>query len=258
MKYLPESQTQAFNVEYMKEDRWLWFKGMVEEHFRDTPIRVLDIGGGNGIFADKILNAFPHAEVVLLDCSENLLKKNTEHPRKHLVLESVENLQEVFAGEKFDVITLNLVLHHLVGMSYRESRKNVLNTLAMAQNILSDDGRIFVCENMYNGLVVDSFPSRCIYKLTSIRNPLVVKLFRRWGANTAGTGVCFQSRKMWHRVMRQVGLKVARYEQDAAVYLKKSRIVALHVRSNFLGYFWLAKQDSDVLPRCCKLPKKVA
>lgn len=242
MRKLPESQTQAFDIEYIKGKRWLWIKELIDRDFQKRPFRVLDVGGGNGALADKILFTFPNAEVTILDYSEDLLRKNVKHPRKQLIFDSAENLGKVFRGQKFDLITLNLVLHHLVGSTYQESKNNAIKTLELSNDLLPEDGRLFICEHFYSGLVFDSLASRMIYGLTSVTWPLFIRLFRRMGANTAGTGVCFQSCKAWKRELQNTGFHVITYDEDAPRQVSIVRHIALHIRSHTLGFFWLCKK----------------
>jgi len=243
MLKLSESQALEFGVEYIKEKRWLWIKKLIDQDFQNRPFQVLDVGGGNGVFADKILSAFPNAEVTVLDCSKSLLQKNIPHPRKKLVHESVENLQKIFCDVQFDLIIVNLVLHHLVGKTYKESRNNALQYLMLFKELLSEEGRLFICEHFYNGLLIDSLASRMIYYFTSIKLSPLRKLFHKYGANTAGIGVCFQSRKMWQKAIQKAGFHTLAYNEDPPYSLSFARYAALHIRSNTRGFFWLKREE---------------
>jgi ubiquinone/menaquinone biosynthesis C-methylase UbiE len=50
---------------------------------RDTPIKVLDLGAGTGLFSEHVLKAFPNGTFVLWDLAKNMLgvarKRFQEH-----------------------------------------------------------------------------------------------------------------------------------------------------------------------------------
>ena len=87
---------------------------------------MLDLGGGNGVFADQLIDRFPSSDVTILDISSNLLKKNRPSSRKKLINGSIEYMAEILEGHRFDCIAMNWVLHHLVGESYRGCWENCL------------------------------------------------------------------------------------------------------------------------------------
>lgn len=134
MKFLSDNQLSHFEVQSIKDDAWSQIKTELYILFKQNDnFRILDIGGGTGKFVDKILNEFPNSQAVIIDSSELLLSKNTEHPRKSTIMNSVENLAKVFENEKFDFISLNCVLHHFVDDSYTESTNNIANVLRTAK-----------------------------------------------------------------------------------------------------------------------------
>jgi hypothetical protein len=80
-----------------------------------------------------------------------------------------------------------------------------------------------------------------IYTITRIRNPAVVGLTRRY-FNTAGVGVCFQSKRGWFNIFERCGLKVDYYKQHSLWRhgLKKHLLfLALFLRTQRHGHFAL-------------------
>ncbi len=65
---------------------------------------------------------------------------------------------------------------------------------------------------MYDGAVFDALPSHLIYELTASK--ALAGITWRMGANTAGVGVCFRSKRGWEKVIDQAGLTVRRYQDD--------------------------------------------
>jgi ubiquinone/menaquinone biosynthesis C-methylase UbiE len=238
MEQLSDEQLKEFDVEYVDAHRWAPIQTCIDSDFGDGKFTFLDVGGGNGKFADRILAAYPSARGVVLDNSRLLLEANSSHPRKTTVLKSAEGLGEL--TERFDIVFFNWVLHHLVERgSYQASRRNIDRTLSAGVRVLTDRGRISVYENTYKGLFIDNAPGRIIFTLTSSR--ALAWVARRGGANTAGVGVCFQSNRSWHRTFASAGLTVTdATEPDAYVWpTGTTRRIFLHMRHVRVCHFWL-------------------
>jgi len=237
IRKLEDRQAAAFDTEYVEGNRWEVVRRLVEKDFPHGRFRFLDVGGGTGRFADRLLSSFPHASGAVLDNSEMLLSKNTPHDRKQLICDSVERLAGV--SGKFDLVCVHWVLHHLVSSTYTKTTGNQSATLQALRTLLSAGGRISVYENMFEGWVLDSLPGRIIYHLTAARS--ISRVTRMMGANTAGVGVCFRSRSEWQRVIRNAGLSVDSYvEPDNWVWPQRPAWkYLLHLRRICVGHFWL-------------------
>lgn len=168
---LSETQNEAFDSEYHSEAEIKAKVATLRRLLLGGPRSMLDLGGGNGAFLDEMLAAFPAARGTNLDISELLLSKNKLHPRKRLVHGSIGNMAELFRGEKFDVITINWVLHHLVGPTYRSCGQNRRATLEACRALLNPGGVIVVAENMFDGPDGANLTSWLIYQITSVRHP---------------------------------------------------------------------------------------
>lgn len=83
---------------------------------------------------------------------------------------------------------------------------------------LSKNGKLCILDIFYDGLLIDSWPSRVIYQCTSMKNKFLIKLFRKLGARSAGSGVCFQSEKMWHHLICQGHLTIDVLENGAGFF----------------------------------------
>jgi ubiquinone/menaquinone biosynthesis C-methylase UbiE len=214
LSFLDERQNEAFDQEYHSETELAHKLTLIRRNFPDGPKTILDIGGGNGKFMDSMLNGLPEAEGYVVDVSRSLLAKNCPHPRKHLIQGSLEHLPELVSGRSFDVITINWVLHHLVGPDYRQSIRNTEQALVLATRVLSRSGLILVAENQFDGFGGINAPSHIIYAITHVANRPFVHLARRY-FNTAGVGVCFQSKRGWLNLFERCGLRVEHhYERE--------------------------------------------
>lgn len=234
LRQLENDQVKAFDVEYVDEDRWAVVKKQIDADFPDGEFSFLDIGGGNGQFADRVLSRYPKARGAVLDNSELLLSKNTPHPAKTVILKSAGELSQL-SGE-YDMVCCNWVLHHLVDSTYSSSRQQQFTALTQMKRLLSKRGRISIFENNYTGWITDNFPGRIIYSLTSSKP--IAQLAKRLGANTAGVGVCFLSKDAWTETLGRAGLSIHAYAEPdkwkwpVKWYYKTSlglrRIVAAH------------------------------
>jgi SAM-dependent methyltransferase len=242
VRTLDTDQIQTFDAEYVDADRWASIKAQIDKDFPDGEFSFLDIGGGNGSFADRVLANYPKSRGTVLDNSELLLSKNRPNERKTVLLKSAENLHEVQGS--FDLISCNWVLHHLVDSTYHKSREHQMGALRQMKRLLTPRGRISIYENNYAGFLHPGLPGRIIYEVTSSK--LLAGISRRLGANTAGVGVCFLSKEQWLATLERVELAVRAYAEPdkwrwpvkwyARLPLGLKRIVA--------GHYWIAPAGS--------------
>ncbi len=237
---LSREQLQRYDrQEHLWPSYWQDLAALVAQHFGARPFLHLDAGGGNGALADRLLAQFSRCASIVMDSAPLLLARNQPHPRKRTWCAAVERLAE-FPEKRFDLITANCLLHHLVRGSYHATRayqRGILRTLAGS---LRPGGRLFVCEHLYESWLLAGLPGWLIYQATASR-PLA-PLVRRAGANSAGVGVCFLSAEQWEGAFHAAGLLVLarralpdRLEFPAARWL-------LGVRSRQVGYYWLCRR----------------
>jgi SAM-dependent methyltransferase len=239
---LSDAQLEEFDTEYVDEQKWASFKACCDRDFAGRAVSVLDVGGGNGRFADRILAAYSTANVTILDNAPSLLAKNSSLSRKQVVHHSALELESL--KERYDIISMNWLLHHLVGDTYAHSIRNIRETLCKCHSLLKPRGRVSIYDNLYDGWLWAKGPSRIIYELTAVKWKPIARLAARAGANTAGVGVCFQSELAWREHFHMCGLKIesfSRYRPFARpAWLDVVYGVALHLRPAGAGHFWLA------------------
>ena len=235
VKQLDDDQLEGFDWEFIDSEKRQAIFTQINRDFPSGEFSFIDIGGGNGSFTDRVLNAFPKSKGLVIDNSEMLLSKNEPRAGKSVLCESVENLENVLT-EKYDIVFFNLILHHLVGDSYSASRQFQRKELEQAIRVLDDRGRISVFENVYDGSVIDSVPSHMIFNLT-VSKPLK-KLVSKLGANTAGVGVCFLSKRQWEAELSGVGLQVTNYSNHREFEINKLKKTVLHLGYVRGGHFW--------------------
>ena len=241
MRKLADSQVEAFDTEYVDDRRWDAVRVRIDQDFPRGEFRFLDVGGGNGAFSDRLLAHYPRAIGTVLDNSELLLSRNERNARKTCICDSVKHVGHI--GEKYDLISVNWLLHHLVGDSYVKTRQNQLATLKSLRALLTTCGRVSIFENMYNGWLIENLPGQIIYHLTSAK--AIAAIARRMGANTAGVGVCFLSKSEWLSTIREAGLAVVSYvEPDNWVWrMPPMWRILLNIRERRVGHFWLTAPE---------------
>ena len=234
---LTNDQVAAFDFEQISDERWLPLATLIDRDFADGKFTVLDVGGGNGAFADRVLSAYPDSLGVVLDNSDLLLRRNKPNSRKTLIHESVAELGTM--GRHFDLVCAHWVLHHMVGSSYARTRANQAAVVESLAGTLTDRGRICVFENNYAGLLGPDIPGYLIYQLTASR--VLAPITRRFGANTAGVGVCFQSRRQWEQKFRSAGLQLTDYaEPDSWQWpIRWYWRVAVNLKDVRAAMYWL-------------------
>ncbi len=161
-------------------------------------ISILDIGCSAGNFDLELKNFFGNrAHIYGIDSvsSDNWLAHKNEINFYQMSITDIENSD--LKGKKFDLIFINRVVHHLVGDNYVQTQKNIEETFRIISSILSPQGYFCILDHFYNGLFWDNSTSYIIYSLTASKNKFLAKFIKRFGAESAGVGVCFLSRKKW-------------------------------------------------------------
>ena len=236
-RMLDDDQLCTFDTDHMCDAEWEIIKPVFDATFARREFSFIDVGGGNGLFADKLLDTYPRARGVVLDPADILLRQNKPHLRKETILARAEDLDELFGKRKFDLIAFNWILHHLVLDSYDKSIELQRTVIENARRLLKPGGVISVLENLYEGAIVDVAPSRLIFELTSSK--LLEPIVRRLGANTAGCGVCFRSRKSWQEGAENAGLAVKTFIELTPKPIGLVKELLLHVGFVGHGFFWL-------------------
>jgi tRNA (cmo5U34)-methyltransferase len=111
----------------------------------DTPIHVLDLGAGTGLFSQHVLQRYPNATFVLTDVAAKMLQVAEQRfadqaDRFEFVVEDYRNLQSI--GD-FDLVISSLSIHHLNDEKKRQLCQRVYTALR--------EGGIFVNVDQIKG-----------------------------------------------------------------------------------------------------------
>jgi SAM-dependent methyltransferase len=196
---LSEEQLKAF-----------YHEDFVEEQTRDFIAlagaqggSVLDIGGGCGFFARRLQANSAH-RVKVLDTDHNSIAAC------HAAgVEAVQGDALDPPPGDADVVSFNLVLHHLVGASERATRGLQRKALQVWQGRAR---RVFVNEYIYESFIAN-FSGWLIYRITSSRvlsaiGRAVAKIVPSFKANTFGVGVRFRAHDEWRALFAAAGYEV--------------------------------------------------
>jgi hypothetical protein len=208
---LTDEQLVSYDMDFIDEELFASITESIVARFGDGPFSFIDVGAGIGGFVDRLLDAFPQATGVAVDNAPSLLERNVPHPRKTVVLGGAEDLERLFAGERFDIAFFNFALHHFVLPSYGATRRLQRDVLRATRGVLTERGAVSICENVADGRFVPNLPGRIVFELTARRS--LARFVRRLGANTAGTGVCFNARSAWYADLSATGFSVERYRE---------------------------------------------
>lgn len=87
----------------------------IDQQFRGQAVRILDVGCGTGVFAERIRAAMPRATVCGMDLVSGMLTKGTARWRAHAPHVSpvqADSERVPFANGAFDVVTCANSFHH--------------------------------------------------------------------------------------------------------------------------------------------------
>jgi tRNA (cmo5U34)-methyltransferase len=120
----------------------------------DTPIRVLDLGAGTGLFSQHVLQKYPNATFVLCDVAVKMLQVAEQRFAEQtgqfeFVIEDYRNLRAV---EEFDLVISSLSIHHLSDEEKKRLCRQVYAALTVGGVFVNADqikGETAYLQNLY-------------------------------------------------------------------------------------------------------------
>jgi SAM-dependent methyltransferase len=113
---------------------------------RNRPGSVLEVGGGSGYLLDLI--AREERGVRLVNC-ELAYRTYARQANPAVTLTGGDALRLPFAGGTFDYVVIKNVLHHLVGATRNESRRNAQVAADELRRVTRNGGTVFVVEQFH-------------------------------------------------------------------------------------------------------------
>ena len=169
------------------------------------PQKVLfDIGGGCGYFATAVRRDFD-IQVRVMDQDEDSIKI----AQKAGVEAFVGDLFTFTSKGDEGTVCFNLILHHLVSSSEKETRSMQIRALSRWSE---SNVQIFVNEYIYESYLLD-LTGWLIYAITSNKMlslllSIISKVVPSLRANTFGTGVRFRSNSGWRAIFEEAGFSI--------------------------------------------------
>ncbi len=108
--------------------------------------RVLEVGGGSGAFLDIVLQNTSVDRAVNCEIAAEAYR---EQANSQIILVEGSVLNLPFENESFDWIVMKNVLHHLVGETVDDSKRNVERALSELSRVKSEKGHVVIIEQ-YN------------------------------------------------------------------------------------------------------------
>lgn len=205
----------------------------------EQEVFILDVGGASGFFSRKLLESLKerglYVSIYIIDTTEYPTwyeKQTTDSGEIMFIKDSVENIDKIVKDVKFDLIFCNRVVHHLVtGGSYKSTAQVIDNCMKKLHGSLKATGQLCILDHFYDGFLIDSFPSEMIYWCTSCKIPLLMRIFKKMGAESAGCGVFFLSEKMWGTLMEKCGFNRITLQRSSASKTKLIYKIAFLLRN---------------------------
>jgi hypothetical protein len=173
--------------------------------------KVIDIGGGCGFFADALAKKIA-VDAQVLDMDPGSVAACID---KGVPAELGDALKPAQRGDE-DVVSFNLILHHLVAASDSETEALQKQAVSVWRGKAK---AVFVNEYIYDSYI-GNMSGWLIYRITSSRllsaiGEMVAKFVPSLQANTFGTGVRFRAHQEWLELFDRLGFKVAAYRRGS-------------------------------------------
>ena len=99
---------------------------------RDTPLKILEVGAGDGYFSQGINSYYKKSQITYMDIVEDLLTYYKEHFTCETISSDLKTVMS--SGKKFDLIIARDLVEHLI---------NPLDFFKMANAVLEQNGLVF-------------------------------------------------------------------------------------------------------------------
>ena len=226
-----ENIDKSYSVRLLKK-----FHDVLKKMENRHCIKILDIGGGSGYFSSLVYEYFfdmnIDCEVFVIDTIKyDTWRNKIFHGKITFIEVSAERLSQVFEKETFDIVFAKYVFHHFVKDTWKKSIDCMTSIIMQIKYIIKKDSYLCIVDQFYNGLLGDTSASRMIYRFTSCRKSFFVKIFKNMGAQSAGVGVCFLSKKMWYKLFLAANFFVEKIEEPLPRKMKWYMHIGLLLRT---------------------------
>lgn len=171
----------SHHTAYHKDpDYYLPLANTIEKIRSNKRLRILDIGCGDGSFIKGMLISGINADFTGIDVSTamiNIAKMNLEGQPVNLLI--ADGFKLPLSSEiKFDLIHIDMVLHHIIKKTRRKSLQLANHFLDIVCNLLSNKGVLIVEEMYYNSYVLPYITSSIVFYSLKILNLINLDISR--------------------------------------------------------------------------------
>jgi len=219
------------------------FSGILEKVKKRETIKILDIGGGSGYFSNLVHEYFSdiNCEIYVIDTTR--YDTWTELSDKITFIEgSAEDIDKLFEAETFDIVFAKFVFHHFVKNTWTGSVKCMKSVMPQIKTVLKKDSYLCMVEELFDGFFGSTSASRMIYFFTTVKIPFLARFFKNMGAQSAGVGVCFLSKKMLYKLFKDSNLEIEESKETPVREMKWYMHVGLLLKSYRHGCSFVAKK----------------
>lgn len=129
------------------------FERMIDRFFpdRNSEIKVLDIGAGNGMFTELVLKKYPNAKITMFDFSPEMLNSAKSYFKSININEDNVKYEvgDFIVGSlpegPFDLVVSSYALHHI------RTEEELINVFLKINRVLKEKTGTFLCIDMYLG-----------------------------------------------------------------------------------------------------------
>jgi len=195
-------QIEAFHHDHFVESQVNHFLAICSE--ADIMKNVIDMGGGCGFFAKRLMSQSDYM-VRVVDMDEASVAVCHESGIEAVLGDA---LNIVVTGNE-EIVTFNLILHHLVGKTEKATLELQTKALAVWRPHIRS---VFVHEYIYESYMAN-FSGWLIYQITKNQvlswfGRVVSTIVPSLKANTFGVGVRFRASDEWLRIFESAGYDV--------------------------------------------------
>jgi len=170
------------------------------KRIKNSKTSLLDIGCGDGSCLQYISKKTGIKNLAGIDESDKYIKIAPKNINAKFVCADVLKLR---IKEKYDVILIMAVLHHLIGKSRKESKKLAEKAINNCLKILKEDGSLIIFEPVFsNYLMMDIlfYLKKILSKISNKR----ITLFGHWN-NIGAPVVSYFSQESLIKIIKQNG-----------------------------------------------------
>jgi hypothetical protein len=214
---LSSEQIEAFYHDVFVEDQVRDFLALVDS--RGTAKNVTDMGGGCGFFARRLKDESLH-QIKVVDMDQTSVEACH---RSGIEAKRGDALNPEISGDE-DIVTFNLILHHLVGKTEAETQALQKQALSVWRPHIQS---VFVNEYIYESYL-GNLSGRLIFEITkspilSWFGKVLSLVMPSLKANTFGVGVRFRAGDEWLQLFLSAGYLVKSSVVESASCLSRRR-----------------------------------